>query len=555
MARLLAIRGVSAGELEGFLAPSLSDIADPLSLPGVREAVEAILPAVRSHGRIVVFGDYDCDGVCASAILFAALSAMGADAKVFLPERLSEGYGMNDAAVSRMLAENPSVSLVVTVDNGINSAVQVGALRAKGISVVVTDHHLPGDDLPACPLVNPKILSPAELDGLCGAGVALFVAYRLVARAKEEGLYSGPPLSAPLIVLAGLATVTDIMPLKGQNRLLVASALRLFRKFAPIGLKELFARASRHCPVCLTSKDFGFLLGPRVNAAGRMGSGMEALDLLLAKDREEARELARRVDLRNAERKKAEQTMAEQALSGVVPGAPAQVICLPDGNPGVAGIVAARILEWLSETSGAVPVCVAVGSRGSARAPDGYNVRDAFAACSEHLDSFGGHAAAGGFRVKDGRMDVFRRAFDSACAAQAAAAPRAGAVLCDAFVEGEDLSLEFVESLSKLEPFGEGNPEPVFAMRGVLLSDVRPLGADGKHLALEFRGRSVPRAVWWNHGERIGELRAGAHRRFDILFAAEVSTYGERHVELRLLDIRETPGDKVFSDTPLTAVR
>ena len=540
LARLLALRQVTSETAEAYFAPALRDLAGPEGLPGVGAAVEAILAAVRVRRKIVVFGDYDCDGVCATAILVRTLEALKASVVPFLPERLTEGYGMSGPSLARLLAEQPDVGLVVTVDNGINAVEQVAELKKRGIPVVVTDHHLPGPELPDCPVVNPKVAASAELEGLCGAGVAFLVAKALIDHAKAEGLYSGGSLAAPLLVLAGLATVTDIMPLRGQNRILVVSALRLFRKAAPIGLRELLDRASRFVTPTLGARDFGFLIGPRINAAGRMGSGMDALRLVLADDREASRELARTVDQANVQRKNVEQTMTDKALAQIVPGAAAQVIDLPNGHPGVAGIVAARILERLATGGGKgpVPVCVVVGGHGSARAPDGYNVRDAFVACSALLLHYGGHAAAGGFSVKEGCLDAFRGAFAAACALQASVLPAAaGDQPVDAWVEASDLPLPIVERIQQMAPFGEGNPEPVFAARGVRLADVRPLGADGRHLQVSFRD-GYPRAVWWSHGDQVERLRADAGHPYDIRFTVEVSTYGEPHVELRLLDLR-----------------
>ena len=543
-ARLLALRGIGAADAGGYLNPTLSGLAAPDELPGVAAAAETILDSASRGERAVVFGDYDCDGVCATAILVSALAAVsrpGAEPRAFLPERLSEGYGMTAASVARMLRENPGVRLIVTVDNGINSVGEVAALTERGIRVVVTDHHLPGDELPAADaLVNPKVAAPAALGGLCGAGVAFLLANAVVNGGRARGMYSGPSVGGPLLVLAGLATVTDVMPLSGQNRIIVAEALRRFRALAPVGLKELFARASRSVAPALSVKDFGFVLGPRINAAGRMASGMESLDLVLCADRERARELARRVDLRNVERKSVEQAMLVEALSKVEPGAAAQVIDIPDGHPGVAGIVAARIMERAGGDSAPVPVCVVVDGHGSARAPDGYNVRDAFASAAEALDRFGGHAAAGGCSVKEGKVDLFRGLFREACAAQAAgmrggaAAVRAAAL--DAWVAPRDLSLEFAERLHSLEPFGEGNPEPVFGMRGVRLAEVRPLGADGRHLSVAFRDKAVPRAIWWNRGDMVEALRSRSADAFDVVFTVETSDYLGRHAELRLVD-------------------
>ena len=255
--RLLRVRGIDDADLEKFLNPSLRDLADPAELPGISAAADVVLAALAARKRIVVFGDYDCDGVCATAILVKTLTTLAAAApspvvpvpQPFLPERLTEGYGMTDASVERLLAECPDVGLVVTVDNGINSIRQVADLKAKGVSVVVTDHHLPGEELPAAEVVvDPKVAAPDHLKELCGAGVAFFLANRLVAEAKRRGLYDGPKLGGPLLILAGLATVTDIMPVLGQNRILVAEALKNFRACAPLGLLELHSRAARTAP-------------------------------------------------------------------------------------------------------------------------------------------------------------------------------------------------------------------------------------------------------------------------------------------------------------------
>lgn len=531
--RLLELRGVAAADASSFLYPSLADLAPPDGLPGIVDAADALLGAVASGGEVVVFGDYDCDGVCATAILVKALCALGARVRPFLPERLSEGYGMSDASVSRMLREHPGVALVVTVDNGINSVRQIASLKARGVSVVVTDHHLPGEVLPdATALVNPKVAAPAHFAGLCGAGVAFLLANRLMDEAKRRGMYSGPNIGGPLLVLAGLATVTDIMPLVGQNRIIVSEALRRFGKWAPLGLQELHFRAARVGGDKLTSRDFGFLLGPRINAAGRMASGMDALDLILETNRERVREYAMRIDHNNAERKSIEQKMTDEAMGKVVEGAPAQVIDLPDGHPGVAGIVAARVLERLG---GGVPVCVIASGHGSARAPDGVNIRDAFVACDEVLSTYGGHAAAGGFVVKDGCVDEFRSRLCDYCRGLGAAVARRD---CEPemWLEPGDVTLQLAEELQCLEPFGEGNPEPVFGLRGMVFSDVRPLGMDGRHLSVNMRSADL-RAVWWGRGDLVEPLRAKGSVPRDILFTIAISDYGERHAELRLVSI------------------
>jgi single-stranded-DNA-specific exonuclease len=547
-AQLLAQRGAIPESAAEYLSPLDRVLPDPGSMPGVKEAAAAILAAARAGEHIVVFGDYDCDGVCATAIMLGAIAAVQcADAPApaaFLPKRLDEGYGMTQRSLERMLADNPDVQLVVTVDNGINSVDEIAWLNAgHGVRTIVTDHHLPGDTLPRCEaIVNPMLPDagwPEDSRNLCGAGVAFFIAYEMVLLARASGGYCGPKISGPMLVLAGIATVTDLMPLCGVNRAIVAKALDRFRSQAPIGMRELLNRASRSGATKLTSRDFGFLIGPRMNAAGRMADATEALELATTCDREIARECARIVDLRNTERKNVEFAMSEEALSQIVPGAPAQVISLATGHLGVAGIVASRVLERLSSIPGCVPapVCVLVNGRGSARAPAGYNVRDAFAEAAEALERFGGHAAAGGVSVKPGMTTRFVELFSAACLRQSAAAgfPSAGDIVVDAFVSPDDLSIDFVEWLSSMEPFGEGNPEPVFAARGVRLKDLRTIGADGRHLQFGMEGWSGVRAVWWNGGAEIERLRVDGARGVDVAFSAQVSGYGGPHVDLRIV--------------------
>lgn len=539
-ARLLALRGVTKENFGRFLSPSLSNLPNPSSLPGIAEAADVVLDAVSAGVETVVFGDYDCDGVCATAIIVRCLEALGARVSAFIPDRLAEGYGMSARSVERMLAEHPLVKLVITVDNGINSVSEIDALAERGVKCVVTDHHLPGSELPrAAALVDPKLSGCGDIDELrelCGAAVAFFLANQIMAEARRRGLYSGGNIGGPMLVLAGLATVTDIMPLTGVNRMLVSESLARFHPWASAGLKELYLRAARTGAPSLTVKDFGFLLGPRINAAGRMACGIEALELILSKDREAVREMARRVDGYNLERKRVETEMTQAALEAVVPGAAAQVIEIPGGHKGVAGIVASRVMERLGD----VPVCVSVDGHGSARSPAWLNIRDAMEACGEFLERFGGHAAAGGFQVKEGALDAFRDALSAYCSRLAAErASSADPALCeasvvDAFVRPGDLTLEFAEWLKKLEPFGEGNPEPLFAVKGVTFAEVRPLGHEARHLQVRFRERGMPRAVWWNGGEEIERLRRDSHMQHDIVFGLVISDYGERHVEIQL---------------------
>lgn len=554
LARLLASRGVTEEGREAFLDPSLTRLARSDDLPGMTEAVQVILPFLHTKRKIVVFGDYDADGVCASAILVTALRRLGGNAEAFIPHRFGEGYGMTAASLERLWCEHADAALVVTVDNGISSPDEVAKLKVKGIQVVVTDHHLPGENLPkADALVNPRVQSCPGSADLCGAGVAFFLASALAQAATEKGLYTGPKFSGPLLVLAGLATVADLVPLKEQNRILVAQSLAYFNRCAPCGLRELRDKAARSA-AALTARDYGFLLAPRINAAGRMKTADAAFDLLVCtdEDREGARQLASRIDGFNGERRGFEQTMYQEAcaqidkageedLQAVVAWDAGCVTGATKGKRwhlGVAGIVASRLLEHYH-----VPAAVAVGETGSVRAPDGYNVHDALAAASEHLVRFGGHAAAGGFTVKPGAFEAFRAAFTTACAKQRKEhALDADARDFDGWVEPGDLTPGLYADLRRLEPFGEGNPEPVFGLRGVTLREVRVMGVEGRHLSLAFVNRDVPRAIWWGHGGRAEDLRKHAARPYDVFFTLTTSGFDSAlpHLELRVVDLRPT---------------
>jgi len=554
LARLLASRGVTEEGREAFLDPSLTRLARSDDLPGMTEAVQVILPFLHTKRKIVVFGDYDADGVCASAILVTALRRLGGNAEAFIPHRFGEGYGMTAASLERLWCEHADAALVVTVDNGISSPDEVAKLKVKGIRVVVTDHHLPGENLPkADALVNPRVQSCPGSADLCGAGVAFFLASALAQAATEKGLYTGPKFSGPLLVLTGLATVADLVPLKEQNRILVAQSLAYFNRCAPCGLRELRDKAARSA-AALTARDYGFLLAPRINAAGRMETADVAFDLLVCtdEDRERARQLASRIDGFNGERRGFEQTMFQEAcaqidkageedLQAVVAWDAGCVTGATKGQRwhlGVAGIVASRLLEHYH-----VPAAVAVGETGSVRAPDGYNVHDALAAASEHLVRFGGHAAAGGFTVKPGAFEAFRVAFTTACAKQRKEhALDADARDFDGWVEPGDLTPGLYADLRRLEPFGEGNPEPVFGLRGVTLREVRVMGVEGRHLSLAFVNRDVPRAIWWGHGGRAEDLRKHAARPYDVFFTLTTSGFDSAlpHLELRVVDLRPT---------------
>lgn len=528
---------MDAASLEAFLNPSLKDLISPFNLPGIEQAVQVIMPFVNERRKIVVYGDYDTDGVCATAILVKTLRQFGADAEGFLPNRIGEGYGLTDAAVKRLLTTYPDIALLITVDNGVNAVEETKAIKERGIAVVITDHHLPGAELPAADaLVNPKVAACPGCENLCGAGVAFFLAFALTQRAKENGLYTGDSFAAPLVVMAGLATVADVMPLTQQNRILVKRALALF-KCAPIGLRRLYLRVARTGVDELSARDFGFLLAPRLNATGRIASAAIAYDLLMANSVDVADRQVAVVEAKNAERKGIESDIDREVreLMGSFEGLSAIAVANDQWNSGVVGIVAARLME-----AEHIPVAIYANDHGSVRAPEGYNVHDLLSACERTLVRYGGHIAAGGFSVKPGLFDEFRQLFEQACAEQHAAFGERvqHQVKCDAWLNVSDFTMDLYEDLRLLEPFGEGNPEPVFAIGAVQFAKLDTFGQDKKHLVCQFFEPKLPPAKWWNHGQ-THMLRLGVE--YDVYFTLNVTDWGgERRLELRVVDVVET---------------
>jgi single-stranded-DNA-specific exonuclease len=553
VARVLVARGfVTADAAAAFLSPDLkSHLAAPFGFPGVREAAERLWAAVREGREIVVFGDFDADGVAATAVLVTALRKIGGKAEAFLPTREPEGYGLTFAAIARCLGERgrpPGV--LVTVDCGIGSVAEVAHLRALGIEVIITDHHEPGAELPAAGvIVNPRLGASPGAEQLCGAGVAFKVAHALAEMGKAEGWYQGGAFGGELLTAVGLATVADIVPLTGENRVFVAGALKHWGRYAGPGLQALLSRASPQTVDVLDAATFGFVLGPRINSAGRMGSAMVAYELLTTQDRDRAAELAAKLEAFNGERRGVEARIvaAARCQCGLEAGLfdAAAVVAGHDGphageagwHPGVIGIVAARLCEETGRPAAVVAFDTDGAGRGSVRACDGYHALEALAAAGETLDRFGGHARAAGFHLKPGQFERFKRLFCEACARQAVGVARTLAV--DGWLEPEHVSMALYREQQRLAPFGMGNPAPHWGVRGARVKRAQPVGADGEHLQLAFALRSgiTVRGVWFRNGALAEAVRSAAGC-FDVIFELTQNDFGgESSAELRVVDM------------------
>jgi single-stranded-DNA-specific exonuclease len=504
---ILARRGfASVEDARDFL--EAADRHDPLTLPGLADARELIAAHVARGSRIAVFGDYDVDGVCSTAIVLRTLRALGADPVWELPSRFDEGYGLSIGAVQR-LAER-GVGLLVTVDCGITAVEQVAAARAAGLDVVVTDHHRPGDELPDCVVVHPA-LGGYGCPELCAAGVALKLSEVLA-----------PDAAAELLDLAALATVCDLVPLRGENRRIVREGLVALARTQKPGLRALMSVASVD-PAELTEHALGFRLGPRINAAGRMRRADAALELLLTEDGDRAAEVARELDLLNGDRRQAETRILFAAEAACAPQASqgAIVVAGEGWHPGVVGIVASRLVERWRRPCVVIALDEDGSGRGSGRSVSAYDLHDGLAACAAHLTRFGGHRMAAGVELAAGAVEPFRRALATHAAAALSPADLIPVERVDAVVPGGVLGLELADELEALRPFGIGNPQPTLLVPAARFQNVTGMGEERDHARFTLVTAGGARSRGVAFGSPPKALAAAAEVNHDIALRLE----------------------------------
>jgi single-stranded-DNA-specific exonuclease len=466
---------------------------EPTAFAGIERALEPIERQIAAGGRITVHGDYDVDGVCATAIMVRALRALGADVGWYLPGRLEDGYGLGLHTVERLAARG--TAMLVTVDCAITAVDEVAAARDAGLEVVVTDHHAPRPDgrLPDCPIVHPAVCS-YPFDGLCGTAVAYKLAQALGAGTADED-----------IELVALATVADLVPLVDENRRLVREGLAALANTAKPGLRALIG-VSRADPSALNAGTLGFRLAPRINAAGRLRRPDAGLELLLTDDQQRAREIASELDTVNAERRAVEQRILWEAEAQVRELGPrsAYVLASDDWHPGVVGIVASRIAENHHRPAVLVALDGELGT-GSGRSIPGFDLLAGLHGCAPLLDRYGGHRAAAGLTVARERLAGFRAAFE--LHAERALTPELleRSERVDAIVSGVALGLDLAEELERLEPCGMANPSPRLLVPGAQFTDVRPMG-EGRHARFCVSSGGVrARAVAFGCDGRVGD--------------------------------------------------
>lgn len=491
---LLTQRHIAEADHETFLGPKLAQLADPLRIPGMAAAVARLLRAVDTAEPVVLFGDYDVDGVTSLTLLRETLGAYGLDAPAFLPHRIDEGYGLTRAGLERCLEEH-SPRLLVALDCGTTSAGEVAWLAGQGVEVVIVDHHQPGEELPACAaLVNPRLGADPSDRQLCTAGLAFKLGHALLRTRR-------PPTDFDLkqqLELVALATVADVCPLTLENRLLVRHGLHRLDASARPGVQALLAvsELKGRAPV---ASDLGFRLGPRLNASGRLASARQALDLLCATDPEAARQLAAALDERNRQRRALQaqvEAAAEAQLASLDHDPPALVLGSRDWHPGVVGIIAGKLARRYHRPAIVIGFDDAGLGKGSARGIPGLSLVDGIRACAGHLLHGGGHAAAAGLSLREDQLPAFTAAFHRWLEEQGHGRPAAPALQPDFRLDAADLDTRLVEQWNALEPFGEAFPSPLLHLSAQFPSS-EPRWLRERHLKFSLAGADGEIEVLW----------------------------------------------------------
>lgn len=535
IARLLLNRGLAdPEEILAFLDPGLERLASPFDLPDLDVAAARLARAVRRSEPLVVYGDYDADGLTAASLLTQFFQELGLPCTTYIPDRLTEGYGLNQPALEKLAAQ---ARLLVTVDCGVSDVAEVAWARDHGLEVIITDHHeLPPELPPALAVVNPKRAGEAyPFEMLAGVGVALLLALGVRARLREEGWFKTHPEPnlRGYLDLVALGTAADVVPILGENRILVREGLKVLgetRRPGLLALKEVAGMNGK----TVSFRDLCFRLAPRINAAGRLGQALGALQLLLATDLNQARSQARILNELNRRRQSLEGEVLEQAKGLIRQQAldrrPVMVLGREGWHPGVLGIVAARLAEEFHRPVALVGLKEGIG-KGSGRSIPGYHLFQGLEACRQYFLKFGGHEAAAGFVIRQENLAALQADLEETFLAQTGELRLRPTLKVDAAVEFSDLDQGFYQHLERLRPFGPGNPEPVFMCEGVECLTSRVVGE--RHLKVQLsQGGVVMEAIAFDQAP-LHPLSGP----LEVAFSTRFSTFmGQITPELMLLD-------------------
>ncbi|HEX4803699.1 MAG TPA: single-stranded-DNA-specific exonuclease RecJ [Myxococcaceae bacterium] len=540
-ARVLSNRGYATPDTAAaFLADGIGALPNPFLLKGLRAAVLRVCDAIRSGQRITLYGDFDVDGVCSTALLALFLRELGANVSTYIPNRLGEGYGLNLAAIETLAQQGTRV--LITLDCGTTSVAEVSRANALGLDVIVIDHHsIPSQLPPALALINPH--QPGcdyPTRHLCAAGVAFNFCLGLRKELREQGFFEKrrEPNLRSMLDLVALATIADVVPLTGANRILVKHGLEEIARAARPGIRALKEVAGIF-PGPMSTGQVGFRLGPRINAAGRLHDASLGLQLLCAETIEAARPLAHSLDAANLERQRIEQDILAQALRQVEQHSQTKALVLHSElwHPGVIGIVASRVVERFHRPTVLVAVKEGIG-RGSARSIDGFHLVSALQDCAGHLLKYGGHRQAAGLSIEASRLPAFSQAFAAVAAQKLSDEDIVPCCRVDAVVSLSELSPEAAKGIEVLGPFGPGNPEPIFASCD--------LAARPQVVASKREGRAGHLKLRFDSAPRLGAIGFGmaeqlplAQQKVDLAYQLSVEQWnGMEQLSLRLKALR-----------------
>jgi len=543
LCRLLVQRGFGdVASARTFLKPRLDDLHDPMLLADADRAVERIVRAVRQHERILVHGDYDVDGICAAALFTRVLRALGADVETFVPHRMTDGYDLSHAGVRK--AVEVGAALILTGDCGIVAHDAVQQAVAAGIDVVITDHHTPGDTLPAAVAV----LNPNRHDcdypekGLAGAGVAFKLCEALV-RAL------GGDRDALLwhLDLVALATIADLAPLCGENRILAHYGLKVLRETRNPGLRALMQRAGISTEQPISAGQVSHVLAPRINAVGRMGAASRGVRLLLADDAREADPLADEMEAENRTRQSVDRQILDEAMAMLEQRFdPASdygiLLSSPDWHPGVIGIVASRVVERVHRPVILLSEDHETGrARGSARSIPPFHLYEGVHACAALLERYGGHRQAAGMEVRLERIDEFRDTFNAHARSVLTPHDLVAEVKVDLEISLGEANADLLRLMRHCGPFGLGNPQPVFTVRNATVAGYPKEVGNGQHLKLMLaQGDARLPAIGFRMAERLRSFDIARHP-FDVAFQLQEESFnGRTTLQARLVDLRPT---------------
>lgn len=545
LAQLLLNRNlIEMPRVQSFLSPKLTDLIEPTRMPGLTAAVHRLLQAVQDKEKIAIYGDYDVDGITSVAILWHLLQMLEADVDYYIPHRIDEGYGLNDEAV-RQLAE-AGTQLLITVDCGITAVRQVRLARELGMEVIVTDHHQPDAELPQAeaivhPLLDANYPNPAS----AGAMVAFKLAWG-VAEAYKTGGKMPEALRQYLLnatTLAGIGTIADVVDLRGENRVLAGYGLRALEKSNLIGIRALVETAQLGGGE-VNSYDVAFRLAPMLNAAGRMGHARLAVELLTTDSQVRALYISQYLKEQNRLRQKCQQDIFKQAKARILqsglnhPDRKTIVLADEGWHTGVIGIVASRVIDEFYRPTIMINTSNGLG-QGSGRSIEGFNLHGALAACSEHLVSFGGHEMAAGLKIETSKIAAFAEAFETFAQTHLQQGALESFLDIEAETRISDFNERVMKELRSLEPFGQGNPRPMFATRGVrLIAPPRRVGTRNDHLQLSIADASgAVRCIGFGMGAL--EKKLVETDTFSVAYEPQHNTYnGKTMVQFVLSDIQ-----------------